>query len=605
MPNKDILNQAGGNFDDDNISKESLKRVGIPSEQSLFANKSSSSSGFFDPSANSGDAPYKAEGAESIMAPKFPDFAGGRSYAITSLISSNTTGGYGYADPNTFVDSPGTKPWYDGNSDASSKNARKPTTSAIINWATDKETDKNKRPYKYTDFVFCKHWNKIPNNYMMTLRRYPYPVHDNLQFPGESGNGDKGSQEMYSPITQAITYMGEDTGNAVSAILNYTASLPYEDKESELHTIDQQQPGAEDGPAPGLAKVLGVLSGGADFNSISKDGQNLDPYNNGPYMNKVWGPMNVITSTKLRKRGLQFDQKFSLNFHYVARPIGDANTKAVMLDIMANLLVLCYAEGSFWGGDYRFIAGKPAYPYIGGKAGQDSLYSGDISGFIDAMTVQLSQAASTVSSIFNGILDDPVEGLKSLAAGGAKLGIAKMLAKKKMQLMQLPALLQGGPVGEWHLTVGNPFNPMMEIGNLVCTGLQIEFGEEIGPDDFPLEMKATVSLEHGMPRDRSSIESMFNRGGGKIYQIPDEYQFGGADGVVDPDAGKSAQQIQNTGGNRKNNVNRKTILEGNPKEADKAASSSKKGGKHLYEVVKMGYGRAVNTINNKTDDPLG
>ena len=218
-----------------------------------------------------------------------------------------------------------------------------------------------------------------------------------------------------------------------------------------------------------------------------------------------------------------------------------------------------------------------------------------MSGFLDAMTEQLSQAASTVSSLFNAILDDPIEGLKSAAAGGAKLGIAKMLAKKKMQLMQLPALLQGGPVGEWHLTVGNPFNPMMEIGNLVCTNLQIEFGEEMGPDDFPLEMKATVSLEHGMPRDRSSIESMFNRGGGKIYQIPDEYQFGGADGAKNPNAGKSAQQVQNTGKGKKNSITRKTILQGDPKLVDNAGETTTRDSKHLYEVVKAGFGRGTTT----------
>jgi len=545
----------------------------------------------------------RAIGGEAIMAPRFPDDAGGQGYAITAL-KGNGTNGYGYADPNQFVDQPGQRAWYDGFGSSSVTDARKPTTQAIIDWALSNanKDKKNKRPYKYTDFVFCKFWNKIPNNYMLTLRRFPFPVFDNIEFPGERGGGDPSvtPAEYYAPFAQAVTYMGEEPGNALSDIMKYTAKLPYKDNESKVHDVSAQTPGADSGPAPGLAKVLGILSGGADFNSISRGGQAPpDPYNNGPYMNRIYGPVNIIKKTKQREQGLNFEQTFALKFHYTARPIGGANTKAVMLDIMANLLVLCYAEGAFWGGAHRFTGGSPQYPFLGGKAGMNALYSGDIGGFVDAFTNQLSDAASTVSDIFNSVLSDPVEGLKSLAAGGAKLGLAKQLAKKRMQLQQLPALLTGNPVGEWHLTVGNPFNPVMEIGNLVCTGIDFEFGKELGPDDFPLEMIATIKLEHGMPRDKSAIESMFNRGSGKIYHLPDEYQFGsGKNSRVGTEVDKNTGT--RGGGNKKtpsgkqvdgkNSVNKGTILQGDPNDVDKTFNAVKGGGNKIYESVKIGFG---------------
>ena len=74
------------------------------------------------------------------------------------------------------------------------------------------------------------------------------------------------------------------------------------------------------------------------------------------------------------------------------------------------------------------------------------------------------------------------------------------------------ALLTGEPVGEWHLTIGNPMNPIAMIGNLICNNLEIEIDETagLGPDDFPLGWSITVTLEHGMARDRDAIESMFN-----------------------------------------------------------------------------------------------
>ena len=96
----------------------------------------------------------------------------------------------------------------------------------------------------------------------------------------------------------------------------------------------------------------------------------------------------------------------------------------------------------------------------------------------------------------------------------------------RSQITGLHSLLTGKEVGEWHLTVGNPMTPIMMIGNLICTGVTLDFNDEMGPDDFPTEIKATITLEHGMPRDRTRIESMFNRGRGRIYSLPKGYESG-------------------------------------------------------------------------------
>ena len=48
------------------------------------------------------------------------------------------------------------------------------------------------------------------------------------------------------------------------------------------------------------------------------------------------------------------------------------------------------------------------------------------------------------------------------------------------------------------------------------------FSKALGYDDFPTEIKFTVSLEHCMPRENSMIENMFNAGKGRIYAFTDE-----------------------------------------------------------------------------------
>ena len=103
----------------------------------------------------------------------------------------------------------------------------------------------------------------------------------------------------------------------------------------------------------------------------------------------------------------------------------------------------------------------------------------------------------------------------------------KMWKDKVIQETTMPsisgmkAILTGEPTGNWHMTIGNPLNPIMVVGNLICTKMDIQFAEELGPDDFPLEMKVTYTIEHAMARDKQGIQSMFNRGSGKIYKLPD------------------------------------------------------------------------------------
>ena len=134
---------------------------------------------------------------------------------------------------------------------------------------------------------------------------------------------------------------------------------------------------------------------------------------------------------------------------------------------------------------------------------------------------------------------------------GQNVGKATMahLSKNAAPMLSgMRSLLIGEPVGEWHVTIGNPLNPIAMIGNLICTNIEVEFGEELGPDDFPLEMKITVNLDHGMARDRDAIQSIFNRGMGRIYELPDGF-LGSADKEtkVDNTTGESMSRSTATG----------------------------------------------------------
>ena len=504
------------------------------------------------------------------------------SYSITKLYGSNS-GEY-------LIDKKGERRWYeiDSTQDGKLAYSLNPTTTSIINWG---EGDPYGRtPYHFSDFVFCKHWNIIPNNRMLTLRRYPAPIVDNLKFPGMDGfsgagtpsdksddgwsnndpdniddtgigtsyQGEKGTEIIgedqgsgkkveFPPMASAVTYFGEETNNQLSDILKFTTGFNWGETEANVFEVGTtSNPDMEAGPAGlfgglgSMAKMLNIGSGNFDSNAIMNEG-NLppDPYNDGPYENRIIGPVNAITSVRKRERGLQYENKISLTFEYVARPIGGVNTKAVLLDIISNFLVIGSATAMFWGGQHRFMGQPQRYPFIGGDKGIQQWYRGDPLGWgqtsIDSFSTKvvgaggvLDMAKNFFSSLLGGDGSKDIMGrAKDVMAGdNIASNIIKARAAERSKgaipyLTGLRALLIGEPVGEWHLTIGNPLNPIAMIGNLICDNIEVEFGNELGPDDFPLDVKITVNLEHGMARDRDAIQSMFNRGMGRIYDLPD------------------------------------------------------------------------------------
>ena len=70
----------------------------------------------------------------------------------------------------------------------------------------------------------------------------------------------------------------------------------------------------------------------------------------------------------------------------------------------------------------------------------------------------------------------------------------------------------------WHLTIGHPLNPILTMGDLLCTGVEVSFPDDtLSYGDFPTTIKATVKLKPAKPRDRAGIEMMFNHGQKRIY----------------------------------------------------------------------------------------
>lgn len=248
-----------------------------------------------------------------------------------------------------------------------------------------------------------------------------------------------------------------------------------------------------------------------------------------------------------------------------------------MIDIMNNCLEMVSPDAVFWGGGHKFLIKPSVYPFHDGgwrDSFMKKLYQGKIFGKDGAMSTLLNGVksfgkgdggadtwsnitdtfkkflgeglgaiGSVVSSVAGALFGESTGNFldnfvnKTVGEDNANAGKAKMNAlfgnletlwrNKVIETTMMPqisgmaSLLIGEPVGEWHLTVGNPLNPIMVVGNLICEKMEVQLSDSLGPDDFPDEMSVTYSLQHGMARDKAGIQSMFNRGMGKSYELPD------------------------------------------------------------------------------------
>ena len=436
-------------------------------------------------------------------------------------------------------------------------------------------------PYYWKDFLYCKHYGTIPNNYMVTLRRFPTPVLDNLSVPGQK-NSIKSSESYHAggagrPAAQAVTWFGGNTGNTLSELITFTTGIKWEDA-NQGATLAQEAFSKgffNDGPVQQFGGILGKISdrlgntfdaGAAILEGVvvatdksetitkgikAKGLRDLAKERSGIMGEYIWNSVDVVTNGYTRGTGLPFTWAgLDIIFEYELSSVGEVNSKAAFLDLTANLLSIGTNYGNFLPPDIRYNGNFPAIGFPGGDEGLQLYYKDPLAWllkFADQISNVVGGSGNTEDKPETigegggennrgafGKLQEIMTRL-SKNAGNNRVDTMRELAKELgddanriiktsmtgefLEKYQAPiSFLTGAPIGEWHVVIGNPCNPIAMIGNLLCDNVTIEFGDTLGPDDFPTTMKATFKLKHARDRERGEIESIFNRGDGRLYQ---------------------------------------------------------------------------------------
>lgn len=265
--------------------------------------------------------------------------------------------------------------------------------------------------------------------------------------------------------------------------------------------------------------------------------------------NKIYTPLNTVQDTYTYEGRLTFSQEFNITFSYKLRAYQNINPKSAFLDLLGNILEVTYRRGKFWGGS-RKIIGPPQNKSMWQKenAFLDNNWA-KLGGFMSSLaagTTDFSSILASVSSfaeslpgIATGIVNKGAEAAKKIVSGGADGAVQSMMsglmklnstvgfssalkgqlknALGRPALYALDSLLSGDNVGLWHVTIGNPKNPIASIGNLIMTNASVQQLGPLGIDDFPTELRVTVTLKHGRSRDLTEISRMYTNGVSGLY----------------------------------------------------------------------------------------
>jgi hypothetical protein len=398
--------------------------------------------------------------------------------------------------------------------------------------------------YSFRDFIQCEHYGQISNDYMITLRRFAFPVGDDL-LNAKSYDENGVELDISEPdLARAITWLSPALDNKLEDILSFGTGFGWDQIDSQVQTVtgasNDKKRGALGSFIDGSPITKAVESGANGYTAAQSDfinekGNGYDPLST-TFPNHVYGPYNAIKSVLARNdKGLKFENDFTLNFYYDLRGYPYTSPRVAFMDTLVNLLSITYNNAPFWGGATRGTgSGSTGKPFGDFSA----LKSGDYSGYLKSLGNQLKSMGGNIL----GDVGNAVNGLKN-GKGINALGDSKVLDNviggSLMKLMGSPAggevikaFLTGDPTGQWHLTVGNPMNPMLVCGNLCLEDAKFSFEGPLGYEGFPTKLKMTVTLKPGRPRDKSEIESMFNAGRGRMYLQP-EVAEKGLDDVVD------------------------------------------------------------------------
>lgn len=382
---------------------------------------------------------------------------------------------------------------------------------------------------KSSDFAYLRDIGVLPINRLMILRRYPMGT----VVPRDLNELD------IEPISTVIGWVKND-----SDFLNFSFNEVWRTQGSGemLHVLLNDMISKEFGINMNEIMPIPGWSVGLVFGFLNRMG--LTDYNK---TNIPLGDPNVLKESLTRPHeefGLSSDFSFNLETVYEQKFIGDIDLTVSLMDILKN----CISMGT---SDIKYI----------GKAGSDiiqKLRSANnnptdsngwvvliktvVNNFISAIRGSINDAINKLSSMSENEVKglstgkndtqedskkvdsmkqnkiDKATGLKTIFEELVQTILASTVAKYHWPLRGSIAMLTGDAVTPWHLTIGNPYSPLLSMNNVHVTNVSVNLNGDLMYNDIPKYLEIKISMKQGRNMGGNEIYDMFGIEYQRIYK---------------------------------------------------------------------------------------
>lgn len=414
---------------------------------------------------------------------------------------------------------------------------------------------------KASHFTYLRDLGVYPINRLIVLRRYPegVAVYDDLEKIGAE------------PISTVIGWLRED-----AEIFNISFNENWGTSNKYLHEIindilnnEFKMGGMENiVPMPGFTQ--GLLFGFFEKLGLSEKGSMYDiPF----------GDPNLLREAATRdyqQQGLLSNMNISFETTYEQKFIGNYDPATAMLDILRNLTAMGTSNTRYL---FKMEKGGILEDLLNatqGKGNNIALWSDVITKIITKFTEAVSETVAAIAlnmtsqekskydeeqakknaeqakknaeeskktkvnksdeskevkettkkseaeeandaaNAFNNKLTSLLES-EGVMGAMLKNVLASTFAKHRWPIRGSIGAMTGIPTAPWHITVGNPYSPIISAGNMIVDKIEVSSKGEMGFNDLPLQITAKISIKFGRNLGKQEIDSLFNNGYRRIY----------------------------------------------------------------------------------------
>jgi len=410
-----------------------------------------------------------------------------------------------------------------------------------------------------SDFAYLRDIGVLPINRLMILRRYPVGVIVPV---------DLNDLPDTKPIATVIGWVKKDT-----ELLTFSFNEVW--KTHTIPLMDMITRIIKDEFGPDLSSIAPIPGWGIGFMFSIMNKMGLTNYD---AMNVPIGDPNLLKESTTRQHeeyGLNSQFNFSLDTTYEQKYIAGIDPTVTHLEILNNLTIMGTSDVTVIGkaGSTLLASLRSANANPTNGGGWGKLVSDVFTSFVSALSATLGEVGKDVVGFLGvnkkqdpgfrpqreGERDGKYEDEKAKyeeaqkqknyeeASSGAGFDLAtkgldsvlnsplvskilaSTLARYQWPLRGAISMFTGEASTPWHLTIGNPYNPLLSMNNIICNSVVITYGKDMGFNDVPRTMDVKITLTQGRSLGKQEIYALFGVTYKRNYKkIPLGINFGPA-----------------------------------------------------------------------------